>query len=193
MERKLDGEAQVHARKLAFKAAIATLALLGAVSLYTPFLDATYFERWFSMPSFLFAGQVPLLTAIVAFALFRALNKRQDAAPFVLSLFIFLLGMAGLGISMWPYVVPDTISIWYAAAQPSVHAGSGSAHVAIDPWLHCLDLLGRPGESRTRGISLMPGSSQPPWKRLAWMVAIWSTSVTVLGAVAWTIRQWLAP
>ena len=33
----------------------------------------------------------------------------------------------------------------------------------------------------------------PLWKRLAWMVAIWLGSVTVLGAVATVIRWWLSP
>ena len=27
--------------------------------------------------------------------------------------------MAGLGVSMWPYVVPDSITIWEAAAPES--------------------------------------------------------------------------
>ena len=29
---------------------------------------------------------------------------------------IFLMGMIGLGISMFPYVVPDSVTIWEAAA-----------------------------------------------------------------------------
>ncbi len=113
---KLEGPAQEHAYRLSFRAAIATLALLGAVSLYTPFLDAAYFDRWFSMPSILFASQVPLLTLIIAYFLFRGLAKKWEAAPFWLSLGLFLLGMAGLGVSMWPYVVPETVTIWDAAA-----------------------------------------------------------------------------
>ncbi|MCB2067223.1 MAG: cytochrome d ubiquinol oxidase subunit II, partial [Erythrobacter sp.] len=113
---KLDGPAQDHARKLALRAAVVTLLLLGAVSLYTPFLDARYFARWFEMPSLLFASQVPLLTAILAYFLFRGLVKRQQAVPFMMSLGIFLLGMIGLGVSMWPYVVPDQVTIWQAAA-----------------------------------------------------------------------------
>ncbi|MDT8279224.1 MAG: cytochrome d ubiquinol oxidase subunit II [Erythrobacter sp.] len=116
---KLDGEAQAHARRLAFRAAIATLALLGAVSLYTPFLEAEYFARWFTMPSILFASQVPLLTAIAVYFLFRGLTKGQDAVPFLMSLAIFLLGMAGLGVSMWPHVVPGSVTIWDAAAPYS--------------------------------------------------------------------------
>ena len=113
---KLDGPAQNHAYRLAWSAAIATLVLLVAVSLYTPLLEENYWARWFEMPSVLFAAQVPVLTAIVAYLLFRALAKRHEATPFWLSLGIFLLGMAGLGVSIWPYVLPDQVTIWDAAA-----------------------------------------------------------------------------
>jgi cytochrome d ubiquinol oxidase subunit II len=113
---KTEGETQARAYRLAFRAAFATLALLVAVSLYTPALDAGYFDRWFTMPNFIFASQVPLLTAIIAGALFYTLKKRREAAPFFLALAIFLLGMLGLGVSMWPYVVPHEVTIWDAAA-----------------------------------------------------------------------------
>ena len=113
---KLEGPAQEHARHMAFRAAIVTLALLAAVSLYTVFLEQQYFDRWFSMPSVLFAANVPLLTAIITFLLFRGLAKGWEAAPFWLSLALFLLGMAGLGVSMFPYIVPDEVTIWDAAA-----------------------------------------------------------------------------
>lgn len=33
----------------------------------------------------------------------------------------------------------------------------------------------------------------PFWKRLAWMVAIWASSVAILGTVAMILRAWLAP
>ena len=51
--------------------------------------------------------------------LFRGLRKRWELAPFLLSLALFLLGMAGLGVSMWPYVVPDALTIWDTAAPES--------------------------------------------------------------------------
>ena len=113
---KLEGEAQAHARALAFKAAIATLVLLVGVSLYNLLLSAAYFARWFSMPGILFTSQVPLLTAIIAYFLFRTLAGNRDAAPFFLSLALFALGMAGLGVTMWPYLVPNNVTIWDAAA-----------------------------------------------------------------------------
>ena len=113
---KTQGELQDRVRKLAVPAAIVTLALMAAVSLYNLFLFAEYRERWLAMPNILFASQVPLLTAIIAFLLFYGLRKGWELAPFLLSLALFLLGMAGLGISIWPYVVPETLTIWDAAA-----------------------------------------------------------------------------
>ena len=113
---KTEGSAQNHAYRLSIRAGIATLVLMAAVSLYTPLLEGQYWERWFTMPNVLFAAQVPLLTAIVAFLLFRSLVKRHEVAPFFLALALFLLGTAGLGISIWPYVVPGAVTIWEAAA-----------------------------------------------------------------------------
>jgi cytochrome d ubiquinol oxidase subunit II len=113
---KVEGQAEDHAYRLAGRAAWATLALMIAVSLATPFLAGEYWRRWFEMPNILFAANVPLITAILFFGLARSLRKRRLYQPFLLSLAIFLIGMIGLGISMWPYVVPRSITIWQAAA-----------------------------------------------------------------------------
>ena len=113
---KVEGRAEDHAYRLAGKAAWATLALMVAVSLYTPLLDGQYWRRWFTMPNILFAANVPIVTGILFFALGRSLRKRRTYRPFLIALGIFLLGMIGLGISMWPFLVPDTVTIWDAAA-----------------------------------------------------------------------------
>jgi cytochrome d ubiquinol oxidase subunit II len=113
---KLTGDAEAHAYRLAMCAGIATLLLMVSVSLATPFLLGRYWDRWFNWPQILFTSQVPLLTAITAFALYRALKTKRRYLPFLLSLVLFLFGMIGLGISIWPYVVPDSITIWDAAA-----------------------------------------------------------------------------
>ncbi len=119
---KLTGEVQEHAYRLATRAAMATLALMGAVSLYNLALLPQYRDRWLEMPNILFASQVPLATAIVAALLFAALKKRRELAPFLLSLALFLIGMAGLGVTIWPDAVPPGISIWDAAAPPRSQA-----------------------------------------------------------------------
>jgi cytochrome d ubiquinol oxidase subunit II len=113
---KTHGELQDRVRRLAVRAATATLALMAVVSLYNLFLFEQYRARWLDMPNILFASQVPLLTAIIAWFLFRGLLKDGEAAPFLLSLGLFLLGMAGLGVSIWPDVVPGALTLWDAAA-----------------------------------------------------------------------------
>ncbi|MEB3415913.1 cytochrome d ubiquinol oxidase subunit II [Alteriqipengyuania sp. WL0013] len=113
---KLDGEGQAHARTLAFKAALATIALMGAVSLYNVFLNAEYAERWLTAPEIYFAAPVPILTGFAAWSIVRAVRTERNSKPFWLSLALFSLGMAGLGVTMWPYVVPPGLTIWDAAA-----------------------------------------------------------------------------
>jgi cytochrome bd ubiquinol oxidase subunit II len=113
---KLEGEVQAKAYRLAFAAGIATLVLMAAVSAYNLALLPEYRERWLAMPNILFASQVPLLTAIIAGLLFYGLAKRWELAPFLLALGLFGLGMAGLGVTIWPYVVPGALTIWDAAA-----------------------------------------------------------------------------
>jgi cytochrome bd ubiquinol oxidase subunit II len=113
---KVEGTAEALARKLAQWAAIGTLAAMAAVSAATPFLQYEYWKRWFDMPGVLATAQVPLLTGVAAFLLFRKLRGGGVAAPFLLALSLFALGFAGLGISLFPYIVPDSITIWDAAA-----------------------------------------------------------------------------
>ena len=97
----------------------ATLAALAAVSAATPFLSYDYFTRWLRAPGIYLTAPVPILVAIVASLFVRSLKRRAELAPFLLALAIFLLGFIGLGISMFPYLVPPSITIWDAAAPPS--------------------------------------------------------------------------
>jgi len=113
---KLEGEGQAHARRLAKLSGIATIALMGAVSLYNIFLNAEYAERWLTTPEVYVAAPVPILTAIIAFSMIRAIRRDGNSKPFWLSIALFFLGMAGLGVTMWPYVVPPGLTIWDAAA-----------------------------------------------------------------------------
>lgn len=113
---KIEGTAQDKAFRMARLAALATLALMAAVSLATPFLAGQYFQRWFAMPMIAWLAPVPVLTGAVAIALLRALAQRREWMPFLLALGLFVLGAIGLGASMWPYVVPQSVTIWQAAA-----------------------------------------------------------------------------
>ncbi|QQN75793.1 cytochrome d ubiquinol oxidase subunit II [Croceicoccus sp. YJ47] len=113
---KTEGKCQDHAYRLARWGTILTLGLMAVISLYNLILRPEYRERWLDTPALFFTSQVPLLTLIIAGFLFRALFKRKEATPFWLGIALFLLGMAGLGVTMWPDIVPGSIDIWEAAA-----------------------------------------------------------------------------
>ncbi len=94
----------------------AMIAMLIAVSAATPFLNYDYWRRWFDFPGVLLTAQVPLLVAICALVLFRSLIAGAERLPFLMLLALFLLCFIGLGISIFPYVVPRSVTIWDAAA-----------------------------------------------------------------------------
>jgi len=95
---------------------VATLVALVAVSLATPFLAFDYWRRWFAWPDLFLTAPVPLLTAGAAYLFFRSVRAKGEALPFLSALAVFGLGFAGLGISMFPYIVPRAVTIWEAAA-----------------------------------------------------------------------------
>ena len=116
---KTEGELQTWARDTAKPAFLAMLAMLLIISLWTPLTLPRVAERWFSWPNLVLLSPVPLLTAGVAFYCWRSIASDHDTKPFFLTVALFLLGFVGLVISNAPYLVPDTITVWDAAAAPS--------------------------------------------------------------------------
>ncbi len=113
---KARGTLQEHARKMAFCLGIVTLLAMAAVSAATPFLAIDYWRRWFEMPNVLFTAQVPLATMLFGGVFFWSLKRGRERLPFLVTLVLFALGFLGLGISMYPYIVPRALTIWDTAA-----------------------------------------------------------------------------
>ena len=113
---KVEGDVQARARKLAWTCGLVTVGFIVLVSLFTPYLGIAYFDRWLSFPNILYVAPVPVLVALLTLALFRSLQREVDIWPFLIALALFFITFVGLGISMWPYVIPPTITIYQAAA-----------------------------------------------------------------------------
>ena len=64
---KTEGELQNAAYRFAKITGLATLALIGAVSLWTPFLNEAYMNKWLTFPRMIFTAPVPLLVFACAF------------------------------------------------------------------------------------------------------------------------------
>ncbi|TNY63582.1 cytochrome d ubiquinol oxidase subunit II, partial [Vibrio parahaemolyticus] len=76
-------------------------------------------ERWFSLPNLFYLLPVPVITGLVCLKIADSVKKRKERSPFVMALVIVILGFGGLGISIWPNIIPPNISIWEAAAPAS--------------------------------------------------------------------------
>src|SRR5205807_5761327 len=94
-------------------------AFMAAVSLWTPLAFPRIAARWFAVPNILVLWPVPLVTALVAFSAWRGLEHRRETSPFLCTIALFLLGYLGLVISIFPYLVPPTLTVWQTAAVPA--------------------------------------------------------------------------
>ena len=113
---KTEGQLRDRAYHLSWYLLFALLAAIAAVSIATLLLTIHYAQRWFTWPNIVLTAPVPVAVAAVTVLLLNNLAERRDGWPFPLSLLLFLLSYAGLGISMYPYIVPQSITIWQAAA-----------------------------------------------------------------------------
>lgn len=119
---KTDGRLQEWARTMARRALWGVLLFIAMVSVWTPLSEPRIAERWFSMPNLVWFSPVPLLTVALAVALLRTLRAGRDLLPFLCAFGLFLLAFVGLVISLWPYILPPSITLWEAAADPKAQA-----------------------------------------------------------------------
>lgn len=126
---KTEGELFQRARRWGLGALAAVSLCFFAVSLATLAVDASIGDRWgFSMQHIDFAtllplSPVPLAGMALCVWLARDLWMKPgpggapDWRPFLLAAGIFLTGYFGIGISLFPHIVPFEITIWDAAAR----------------------------------------------------------------------------
>jgi len=129
---RTEGDLQQRCRGYARALGVATLALIVIVSLWTPMLNPRFSERWFGWPGILLTSPVPILMALLAWRGWRGL-AHGEVAPFLCALGWFVLCFAGLGISMFPLMVPPDISIWDASAPHSSQAFLLTGAVVLIP------------------------------------------------------------
>ena len=79
---KTSGELCERARRISYLTALATLAAMGIFSLWTPFLDPLYLDRWFRWPTAIFSVIVPLLCAGCFYLMLTGLRHHRDSRPF---------------------------------------------------------------------------------------------------------------
>jgi cytochrome d ubiquinol oxidase subunit II len=120
---KTEGPLQAWARRMGRIALVGVVLAIVAVSLWTPLASPAIAARWFAWPNLLVLAPVPILTALLAWAAWRALaGWGGDAAPFLAALGLFLMSYLGIAISLWPMIVPHQLTLWQAASSEGTQA-----------------------------------------------------------------------
>lgn len=115
---KTDGQTQEWARKCAGYVLAYVAFFMGTVTLSMPQINEDIRALWFGRPSFFFLLPIPLMAAVMIVTLWRDLHAGKEFRPFFLSLGIFFTGYLGIGISLWPWIIPFEITIQEASAAP---------------------------------------------------------------------------
>ena len=113
---KTDGETQAWARRTAAYVLGYVGVGIALVSISMPVMNEGIRQRWFTLPNFFFLLPIPLATAVMFGFIWRDLHTEREYRPFILTIGVFLAGFIGLGVSMWPWVVPFSVSFRQAAA-----------------------------------------------------------------------------
>jgi len=105
------------------------MATMLLISVATPLVSERIFNAWFSWPQILWLAPVPFLAMAIVWMLLSLLHMEKTAKgsldwfdsklywlPFAMTSLLFVLAFFGLAYSFFPYVVPESLTIWEAAA-----------------------------------------------------------------------------
>ncbi|VWB28558.1 ubiquinol oxidase subunit II, cyanide insensitive [Burkholderia arboris] len=116
---KVEGELQDKMRTLMSPLVAVLLAAMVVVSLWTVIGLPAIAQRWFSNDNFFWFVPVPILVVACILGIFWAIRTRREALPFLLALALCFLGYTGFIISIWPNIVPPSVTIWDASSSRS--------------------------------------------------------------------------
>ncbi|MBA3030899.1 MAG: cytochrome d ubiquinol oxidase subunit II [Desulfobacteraceae bacterium] len=115
---KTEGTTQEWARKSAGYVLGYVGLFLVMVSISMPVMNPEIRKLWFSLPNVFLLFPIPCVTLIFFIMIWKDLYKGFETRPFVLSLGVFTTAYLGLGISLWPWLIPFEITYQQAAAVP---------------------------------------------------------------------------
>ena len=95
------------------------VGLAAATCAAASFVQPGVLEAWTSNPVVLTI--IVILFLSTAGALMQAIGGPSALRPFLLGLILFVLGVAGLGITIFPDIVPFRLTLWQAASASLSH------------------------------------------------------------------------
>jgi cytochrome d ubiquinol oxidase subunit II len=130
---KTEGALQTRMYQTAKRLLTAVAGFLLIVCLWTPLLEPRIMARWLRYMPWLLP--LPLATLALVTYHFYCLKHHCERAPFLLSVALFICAYIGFCISLWPYIVPHTLTFWEAAAPPSALKFSLAGVIVLVPLL----------------------------------------------------------
>lgn len=130
---RTEGHTQIFAREIARPALLGTGAAIGLVSVWTPFVLPEVAARWFGWPTALMLAPLPITAVFAWLAAWRGLWGKREWVPFVSSVLMFAVSLAGVGASIWPASIPGVMTIWQGVSSPRTQIIVASAVVIIVP------------------------------------------------------------
>ncbi|MGV2832002.1 cytochrome d ubiquinol oxidase subunit II [Myxosarcina sp. GI1(2024)] len=116
---KTEGELQNTHYVTARIAAITTLIGAVLITITTPIFYESARERLFSAPLVYVFALIPLLGILLIGLLLRSISQRKERSPVIWTILLFLLTFLGLGLIVFPYIIPTEITIYEASASLS--------------------------------------------------------------------------
>ena len=122
---KADGDLQARAVVWARQAILPFIIGIAAISITTPLISETIFNKWFKLPGFFALLPIPLISAAAFGALWHVTSKKSIIAAgygwivFAATVLVLILATLGLAYSIYPYVVIDRLNVWEAASATS--------------------------------------------------------------------------
>ena len=114
--KKCDSEVRASAYRLIPYLSLALLVFLLVVFVYALSENLQVMGRWLERP-YLFA--FPLVAAVAAVVLAVSVRHRRDGPPFYMGALVFAAAFGTFAITLWPYMIPFSITIDQAAAPHS--------------------------------------------------------------------------
>lgn len=115
---KTEDITQNWARKVAPYALIFVGIFMAVVSMCVPFIDPNIADFWFSEPNIFLLMPIPIVTAFLFLLMWKDLHHTgREYRPFLCAVGLFFFGYLGLGLSLFPWIVPFEVDIWHASAS----------------------------------------------------------------------------
>lgn len=139
---KTEGRLQARLYQLLRPLSLLFLFVIALVSLFTPMVDPAIASRWFVTPNVFWLLPLPLGVVLCGVGIWQALARQQEYRPYLLTLLIVALGYVGFLISIWPHLIPPSITLWEAAAPASSQRFALYGAVCIIPVILAYTALG---------------------------------------------------